>query len=135
MHNFSVVKSWVTKAGLDACILLVNGTHHCGYVAVPEPLKDKNFYDWNDDCIELSVHGGITFQGIAEWSEGRVVVGYDCAHAGDLMLCPPKHKGTPMEALFEPDGESVWRDEAYCTEQCESLAQQLMALVALPNPE
>ena len=31
-----VIKDWTTKSGLRAVILLVRGSHHCGYVEVPE---------------------------------------------------------------------------------------------------
>lgn len=135
--TFQVIKSWKTKAGLDACILLVNdGSHHCGYVELPEPLQHMNFtgYDGEGDMVDIYVHGGVTWQGPLQWSEGREVIGFDCAHAGDLQKCPEKYKGTAMEQMFMySDGE--WRDEEYCINECESMAKQLMALMSLPKPE
>lgn len=121
--NLHVVKSWTTEAGLDACILFVNDMHHCGYVAVPEHLRGTDL-----EMADISVHGGITYQASPDWANGREVVGYDCAHAGDAMRCPSKYVGTPMEALYQPCEGDVWRDEEYCTQQCESLASQLMNL-------
>lgn len=135
MNKVNVVKSWVTKAGLDACILLVNETHHCGYVALPEPLVGKNFTDCNDDNIDIKVHGGVTYQGKPEWAKEREVIGFDCAHAGDAMRCPTKYIGTFTEAIYEPCEGDIWRDEAYCTNECESMAQQLIALISLPKSE
>lgn len=43
----NVVKDWTTKAGLRAVVLFVNGSHHCGYVAVPKdhPLHGVGYSD------------------------------------------------------------------------------------------
>lgn len=133
--SYKVIKSWVTKAGLNACVLLVNdGSHHCGYVEVPEAINNYNFtgYDGEGDYVGINVHGGVTYQGIPEWSGGKVVIGFDCAHYGDLQICPDKFKGTSMEQCFMYlDGE--WRDEEYCAKECESMAEQLINLVPKVN--
>lgn len=127
--KINIVRSWTTKAGLDACILLVGDSHHCGYVEVPAHLKGIEL-----EQEELSVHGGITYQASPDWAGGKEVVGYDCAHWGDLQKCPEKYKGTCMEQM-SMYSEGVWRDEAYCTAECESLAEQLIKLNTLPKPE
>ena len=134
--SYKVVKSWKTKAGLDACVLLVNGdSHHCGYVEVPEPLQHMNFtgYNGEGDIVDINVHGGVTWQGITPWSEEREVIGFDCAHWGDLTRCPQELIDAGLEHLHTSEG--VWRDEQYCTDECESMAEQLMALMSLPKPE
>lgn len=51
-----VIKDWVTESGLRAVILLVRGSHHCGYVEVPEHLG-KPDYD-ESSMMGLNVHGG-----------------------------------------------------------------------------
>lgn len=128
MTIHKIVKSWTTEAGLPAVVLLVNdGSHHCGYVALPADLADKDFMNYDSEA-SISVHGGVTYQDALPQLEGKIVIGFDCAHAGDLMKCPEKYKGTAMENMFMySDGE--WRDEQYCTDECESMAKQLMAML------
>lgn len=128
MTTHKIVKSWTTEAGLPAVVLLVNdGSHHCGYVALPADLADKDFINYDSEVC-ISVHGGVTYQDALPQLEDKIVIGFDCAHAGDLMKCPEKYKGTAMENMFMySDGE--WRDEQYCTDECESMAKQLMAML------
>lgn len=122
-HYTKVIKDWTTESGLRAVILLVRGSHHCGYVEVPEHLG-KPDYD-ESPIMELNVHGGITYAGHLDEMDGKYVVGYDCAHYGDLMKCPEELKGTSMEHSFMYS-EGIWRDADYCTNECESLANQLV---------
>lgn len=130
MTTHKIVKSWTTEAGLPAVILLVNdGSHHCGYVALPADLTDKNFTGYNSgEWADINVHGGVTYQDALPQLEDKIVIGFDCAHYGDLMKCPEKYKGTGMENMFMYS-EGVWRDEQYCTDECESMAKQLMAML------
>lgn len=102
-----VVKDWITKAGLRAVILLVRGSHHCGYVQVPEHLGKPDY----DDLMDIDVHGGLTYSDNLSQMDNLYVVGYDCAHYMD-------------KTLYNPEG--VWRDVDYCTNECESVAQQLV---------
>lgn len=118
-----VIKDWTTASGLRAVILLVRGSHHCGYVEVPEHL-DKPDYD-ESPIMEINVHGGVTYAGHLDEMDGKYVVGYDCAHYGDLMKCPEELKGTSMEHSFMYS-EGIWRDVDYCTNECELLANQLV---------
>lgn len=118
-----VIKDWTTASGLRAVILLVRGSHHCGYVELPEHLG-KPDYD-ESPIMELNVHGGVTYAGDLDEMDGKYVVGYDCAHYGDLMKCPEELKGTSMEHSFMYS-EGIWRDVDYCTNECESLANQLV---------
>lgn len=117
-----VIKDWTTKSGLRAMILLVRGSHHCGYVELPERLG-KPDYD-ESPIMELNVHGGVTYADNLPEMDGKYVVGYDCAHYGDYMKCPEELKGTDMEKLWAFDN-GVWRDEEFCTNECESLAKQI----------
>lgn len=123
-----VIKDWVTASGLRAVILLVRGSHHCGYVEVPEHLG-KPDYD-ESPIMEINVHGGVTYAGDLDEMDGKYVVGYDCAHYGDLMKCPEELKGTSMEHSFMYS-EGIWRDVDYCINECESLANQLVNIKLL----
>lgn len=109
--NNTVVKTWTTKAGLKAAIILVDDSHHCGYVEAPIALRNCE-YDVVEDHID--VHGGITYAGtLKSLTDMGWLFGYDCAHWKD-------------KTKYSLDG--VWRDEAYCTEECESMASQLISL-------
>lgn len=104
----NLVKNWTTEAGLKAYILLIDNSHHCGYVETPQSISGRHYDDY-----EVDVHGGLTYEGKPEWSNGKHVVGYDCAHWGD-------------KTKYSSDG--VWRDAYYCINECESLAAQLIKL-------
>lgn len=119
------VKDWITEAGLRAMILLVRGSHHCGYVEVPTRLNEPHYDD--DILMDIGVHGGLTYSGILDSMDGKYAVGYDCAHFGDLQKCPQNLVGTTMERSFMYN-EGTWRDEDYCANECESLAEQLIQL-------
>lgn len=113
-----VVKDWVTKAGIRAVILLVNnGSHHCGYVALPGKLSHMNFTGYNGDGPygDISVHGGVTWQDPLKLMNNQNAIGFDCAHAGD-------------KTTYSNWEDDVWRDEAYCIKQCESMASQVRQL-------
>lgn len=101
-----LVSKWVTEAGLDAYILFVNGSHHCGYVRPPDNLVNMGY-----DDVPVVVHGGLTYSGGLSYANNEFVFGYDCAHSGD-------------KTAYIQHG--TFRDIHYCTKQCESLATQLM---------
>lgn len=58
MTTHKIVKSWTTEAGLPAVILLVNdGSHHCGYVALPADnnrtsVPVRRIVTFNHPCIK-----------------------------------------------------------------------------------
>lgn len=87
MTTHKIVKSWTTEAGLPAVVLLVNdGSHHCGYVALPDDLAGKDFIGYGSgECVDIFVHGGVTYQDVLPQLENKIVIGFDCAHYGDLM--------------------------------------------------
>lgn len=56
----------------------------CGYIGVSK--EEEALIEEHD----LSLHGGITFRGTGSdnhpvWDKGIVVIGFDCAHAGDIL--------------------------------------------------
>jgi hypothetical protein len=62
----------------------------------------------------LNVHGGITY-----WDErnGSFVVGFDCAHAGDVL---PYRIDPTLDYA-----DDTYKDIAFVTNELENLAQQL----------
>jgi hypothetical protein len=103
----------------------------CGYVGVPpgHPLHGKRY---DDDAVNVGVHGGLTFSGAcSEGSEDHGVChkpapgepddvywfGFDCAHCYDLM--------PNMATLYELNTGGAYRDRAYVEDQCRALAAQL----------
>ena len=92
-----------------------------GYVAVPagHP-QDGQLPD--DDSF--GIHGGFTYSDghlpgpeRPSWDEGYWWIGFDCAHAGDLI--------PEIGPFFDED---VYRDIAYVREQAERLASHLAAI-------
>ena len=85
----------------------------CGYVLI-----GKTHPYWAQEGIDLDVHGGVTY------TDG-IKVGFDCAHAGDLM--PARHKYVGM-GMHPRDTNSVYRNWAFVTEELNRLAAQLRAI-------
>lgn len=108
--SYRVVSIWNTDAGLDACILFVNDSHHCGYVIPPKSIAYLNY-----DDIDVSVHGGLTYGGRLEALGNEFAFGFDCAHCGD-------------KTKYNSSG--TFRDPAYVQAECESLAKQLIEFAA-----
>jgi hypothetical protein len=80
-----------------------------GYVYIPleHPIAQSKMPE-----DELNVHGGITY-----WDErnGAFVVGFDCAHVGDLI---------PKERMLRHEADT-YKDIAFVINELENLAQQL----------
>lgn len=77
---------------------------------------------------EVQVHGGLTFAGFNPYFRGGramrgLWVGFDCAHAGDLipqlLLLPFLEK---VQHLYQRD---TYRDMPFVEDNCRSLADQL----------
>lgn len=129
---------WVDPT-TDLDCLIVRGPSGalCGYVGV---YRDHPAYGKDYEDVDVQVHGGLTFaakcqehdpEGICHVPEpgrdGDVWwLGFDCAHAYDLM---PVTFSYPDYTVFQGD---VYRDINYVTAECESLALQLSEL---PNRE
>jgi hypothetical protein len=54
--------------------------HLCGYVGLPESHK---YFNKDMDAIDIYCHGGITYS--EKEKDGLYWIGFDCAHAGDLV--------------------------------------------------
>jgi hypothetical protein len=76
--------------------------------------------------IIIDVHGGLTYAGAGIDSDYPVPskgwwFGFDCAHYGDAPVEDP-------EGWYR--GKGIIRSLEFCEAQCESMAEQLMALVS-----
>ena len=123
----TIVKDWITKAGLRAVIIRVEGDKwHCGYVGVNKdnPLYGKPYSELYNLDYDISVHGGLTYSASQLYSLYKSEnspkdlwwFGFDCAHFGDA--------NSPDKETCE----AIWRDESYVTRECEELAQQIVNL-------
>ncbi len=101
----------------------------CGYVGVPpwHPAYGKDY-----DGVDVDVHGGLNY---AERCQRHIChvprpgesddvwwLGFDCAHAWDLIPTLAKYSATLCS-------DCTYRDIAYVKAEVESLARQLVALV------
>ena len=86
--------------------------HLCGYVYM-----GKHHPMANDDCPDVDVHGGITY------NDGKKM-GFDCGHAGDLS--PYMIRFSTRIGITPRD--DVYRNMAFVKEQLNNLAAQLRAV-------
>jgi len=145
-----IEKIWTHK-GLKCCVIANPLGHRCGYVGVEKSNKFYGIYfdqpitfKGQEITIEylVSVHGGITFSGEGKWIDGLVedlwYFGYDTAHGGDgkdVSIMSKKAKELHESFvkrieereyfLFKGIYDGEIRTLEYCTEECESLAEQL----------
>ena len=90
VHPFKIEKEW-EHAGLKCAVVQAReASHRCGYVRVPptHPLYGKHY---DDDAVNVSVHGGLTFAQIEPCIEEDGVgwwFGFDFAHCDDAMYDP-----------------------------------------------
>lgn len=122
-------KPWLTEparlewehAGMR-CLILRHPTmrHLCGYVRVP---SDDILYGKEYDALNewVDVHGGLTFSGHLDSEGDEWWVGFDCAHAGDLV---PSISDLPVR--FRAFGDT-YKDIAYVQAETNRLAEQLAA--------
>ena len=110
-------KKWtyIAKNGLYFdCNIIRNtrGGHLCGYVVLTQ---DNDFFGKNYDDIPVDCHGGLTY---ATDSDQDWVIGFDCAHYGDLQ---PFYN----EMEWYSGGDSIYRDMEFVTRECESICEQV----------
>lgn len=97
----------------------------CGYVAVPPDHPMHGVHTGERELEGISVHGGITW---ASWCRGHIChvpregeppvwwLGFDCAHAGDLI---------PALLASGATSEDVYRDQVFVMIEVERVAAQL----------
>ena len=99
----------------------------CGYVRVPEghPLHGKN----GDELMDIEVHGGVTYSG-SRGKDGEWWLGFDCAHYMDYLpgVVAALMSANATDEITEVKRQEVYRNMAYCWEECMKLAVQLKRL-------
>lgn len=116
--------------GFDCLVRLISFDdrphHYCGYVIVPDghPMH-KRHYSW-EELVEagVSVHGGVTWQGFANWADDDIdgyLVGFDCNHAGDRPI------GAVPELMMWGEYDQEWSEVAVMAETSK-LACQLRGM-------
>lgn len=118
---------WVytTKHGIEyKCLITRNDSlkNLCGYVIMDE---DDDFYGFNYNNIPVSAHGGLTY---SDEYEGGWMIGFDCAHSGDLV--PGfSELSERFKAGFSANGGvitgRVYRDMNFVKSECERIADQI----------
>lgn len=104
--------SYTAENGLevDCFIRRNNSLALCGYVIIT---FDNKLYGLNYDDISSKIncypHGGLTY---ANDIDGKWIIGFDCAHAGDL--CP----------AF-PYFDGIYRTKEFVIKECEGLAEEV----------
>jgi hypothetical protein len=101
--------------------------------------------------IAFQVHGGVTYAEDnvpGDKPDGRWWFGFDCGHAGDYMpfitnidelmeemveSMPEEVRGTMRKIVH--GRERIYRDQQYVVSECQSLAQQLNAVVGVITKE
>jgi len=83
LRDTFIAKTWEAR-GVRFHLVKHPAGHYCGYCVFPERLVKEQ----GDSGLltYVPVHGGITYA--EETEEGRMVYGFDCAHAGDE--CDPR---------------------------------------------
>ena len=141
MHEPDKLQWADEETGLP-CLIVRGGLGAlCGYVGVPRshPAYGKHYDD--EALLDIGVHGGLTFSDkcqhdgdqtdvsqsichVVEPGEDDDVwwVGFDCAHAFDLVPgMEARLRGTPWPV----SKEDTYRDVAYVKNEIRSLAKQL----------
>ncbi len=101
---------YTAKNGLEIdCLIRRNHSLAlCGYVVITSDNKLYGLdYDHLYSQIDTHVHGGLTY---SDEGENGWVIGFDCAHAGDLCPAFPHYDG-------------VYRTKEFVISECEKLAE------------
>lgn len=85
--------------------------HLCGYVKLT---RDNDYFGKEYDDIPLNCHGGLTY---ASEHDGIWLIGFDCAHLGDLK---PFYNDNEV---YGNDG--LYKDMEYVVKECESICEQI----------
>lgn len=84
----------------------------CGYVVIP-----KSYPAFDEEYIKC--HGGVTYHALN--NDGDMVIGFDCAHSGDLIPSLTKIN-------YELFGDSYYeyRDKQYVIDEVNSMVKQIL---------
>lgn len=111
------------------------GGYLCGYIFLPKdhPLWGKRIRD-----IDVSCHRGVNF---AETTEEGHMIGFHCAHFGDLVPSSFQlRKRFPLPDIF-PGFEKmkdylcckpIYRNMSYCVNECKHMVRQALEMRIIP---
>lgn len=110
--------------------------HLCGYVCIP---KEHSKYGKNafDEFDEMDIHGGLTY---GEFQNDEYWIGFDCAHAGDIVpsieaLNKTMERPEFMKELANDMKErypncylfnSTYKNISFVVGECKALVEQLL---------
>jgi hypothetical protein len=118
----------------------------CGYVGVP---KGHPYFGKPYDDVDVGAHGGLTYSGpcahnICHKPKAGVPddvwwIGFDCAHAGDIMPFDAMRIIPGAESLIRANRpqfsgwQESYRDIWYVRTQCQEIANQVLERTKLWN--
>ena len=116
----------------------------CGYIQIP---NGHPWYEKHYDNIDITVHGGLTFGGFSALIQGNKIgylIGFDCAHSGDIA--PGWVKATRILIQADPEWaenerkfqekyqtrcrqtfQKTYRNIQFCIDECKSMVDQAIA--------
>ena len=109
----------------------------CGYVGID---PEHPMHGWDYDALPFDVHGGLTFSdGCQTGPPGETVyhipeagepdnvwwIGFDCAHADDLMPGTVAILADLSPPMADRLGDETYRDVAFVKAECAMLAKQI----------
>jgi hypothetical protein len=151
--SFVIKRDWITKSGLRAmCLLVQNGSHRCGYVAVPvgHVLHGKGYRDelpfLNKKMKEIE-KGPIGSRGIIDVvchvpGKATMVIldvhgGVTYTGGGNGYPVPGNEWWIGFDCAHDGDrtsySDGITRSTNYVVEQCEKLASQIVELCGGPD--
>jgi hypothetical protein len=83
-----------------------------GYVVIP---RDHPLYAKKGEDLKINCYGGVSF---ADMFEKVYVVGFDCAHAADIV--PSLHKSRKTQSSYES-----YKNLSFVIKECKSIVNQL----------
>lgn len=117
----------------------LSGGNWCGYVSIPpcHPWHEKT---WNEIGNLVDCHWGVTYWEPIKQEDGstNLLVGFDCAHSGDLIPSFEMFKQERKDARWALDMEKLkkdfpecerlfkvtYRNIEYVKDQCREIAEQ-----------
>ncbi len=94
----------------------------CGYTIIP-----KSFPIDFEQEININCHGGVTYQSVDE--NGDLIVGFDCAHSGDLVPKLLELQDNFHYLLMNEN--SFYRDKQYVIDEVNSMVEQILNLISI----
>lgn len=131
-YECMVLRAVISDIGFDG-IDRPFGGHLCGYVKVPE---EHILFGKDPNDIPVDVHWCLTF---SECHGKDHLIGFDCAHSGDLVPSVYKMKGNTENYIFlPPQGlekhpwfNPTYKNIKYCIDECCHIVQQLINIQSI----